>query len=103
MIINIDRKIEELRIGFVGTFAQAMADHAAEVSNISSPIVVDDINSIDDEYDLVFGAGLYEIIPDHVLHAPKYGMLFFHATPLPEGKGNAPIYWTVSNKRNNIL
>jgi methionyl-tRNA formyltransferase len=29
-------------------------------------------------------------------------MVFFHETPLPEGKGNSPIQWTVFNKRPNL-
>ncbi|BDQ36768.1 hypothetical protein SYK_11280 [Pseudodesulfovibrio nedwellii] len=102
MIVQFDRKMSDLKIGFIGSFAQELAKHSMKVSDISDPIVIESFDCVNETYDLIFGAGLYEIIPEDILNVPKFGMLFFHATPLPEGKGNAPIFWTVSNKRPNI-
>jgi methionyl-tRNA formyltransferase len=42
---------------------------------------------------LVFGWS--QLIKEHLLRIPRYGTLGFHMTKLPEGRGRAPVAWTL--------
>jgi len=56
-----------------------------------------------DEVDLFVETGVYNIIPKECLTKPKLASLGFHETPLPEGKGWAPIRWTIENNKKHLV
>jgi len=100
MVIKLDKPLQECKIGLLG-FRQDILKSVLDELNINC-VSIEDMNTIDDTYDFVFMSGVYYLIPDNVLNKPKYGIFGFHETPLPEGRGHAPINWTVENNRPNI-
>jgi methionyl-tRNA formyltransferase len=100
MIIKLEKGVEDLKIGIIGSRKELLKEILIQ-KNINY-VVVEQINGIDDTFDIVFGTGIYQLIKEPYLSLPAYGMVFFHETPLPEGKGNSPIQWTVFNKRPNL-
>ena len=53
------------------------------------------------DFDFVFISGYYKIIPQEIINRPQYGIYCFQESPLPEGRGNAPIQWAILNNRKN--
>ena len=100
MIIKLEKAMEDLKIGIIGSRKELLKEVLVQ-ENINY-VVVEQIDDIDDTFDIVFGTGIYQLIKEPYLSLPAYGMVFFHETPLPEGKGNSPIQWTVFNKRPNL-
>jgi len=100
MIIKLKKGVEDLKVGIIGSRKELLKEVLVQ-ENINY-VVVEQINDIDDTFDIVFGTGIYQLIKEPYLSLPAYGMVFFHETPLPEGKGNSPIQWTVFNKRPNL-
>ena len=100
MLIKLEKGVEDLKIGIIGSRKELLKEVLIQ-KNINY-VVVEQINGIDDTFDIVFGTGIYQLIKEPYLSLPAYGIVFFHETPLPEGKGNSPIQWTVFNKRPNL-
>jgi methionyl-tRNA formyltransferase len=100
MIIKIKKGVENLKIGIVGSRKELLKKVLLQ-KNINY-FEIEQISDIDNTFDIVFGTGIYQLIKEPYLSLPAYGMIFFHETPLPEGKGNSPIQWTVFNKRPNL-
>lgn len=50
--------------------------------------------------DLIFAVGLSQLIPDEILAVPRLGVIGFHPTALPKGRGRAPIAWLVLKQEN---
>ncbi|NQU31684.1 MAG: hypothetical protein HQ521_00475 [Bacteroidetes bacterium] len=100
MIIKLHKNVSSLNIGLLGT----RNGYLAEVLN-SKKIkftLINDIKEINTKLDIVFASGVYTILPKEFLKIPKYGIIGFHETPLPEGRGCAPIQWTVEANRANL-
>tara|TARA_R110002074_G_scaffold189543_2_gene355384 strand:+ start:6460 stop:7128 length:669 start_codon:yes stop_codon:yes gene_type:complete len=100
MITNINKNPKKLKIGLLGFRSNYLINplHMMGFINFKS-IEIDDI---DESYDLVVETGVYNIISNEVLNKPKYGTIGFHESPLPEGRGHAPIQWAILNKKNNF-
>ena len=100
MIVQLDKDISDLKIGILGTRSECFSDvldkHQISYCSLSS------LEGVDETYDIIFESGVYCIIPEETLTKPTYGFVGIHETPLPEGKGWAPIQWTVLNKRKNL-
>lgn len=100
MIILLEKPIEELKFGIFGSryqlFERPLQDLDLDYH------ILQDLDQLDHSFDIVFGSGFYRILPDEYLSTPKYGLIFFHETPLPEGRGNAPVQWTVKHSRPNL-
>lgn len=45
--------------------------------------------------DLIFAVGLSQLISDELLAIPRLGVIGFHPTALPKGRGRAPIAWLI--------
>jgi len=45
--------------------------------------------------DLLFAVGLSQLIPKWLLTLAPAGAVGFHPTPLPKGRGRAPVAWTI--------
>ncbi len=100
MIKILDKPFNELMIGVCG-FRQSLLipplqKFRANYKQISG---VQDITS---EFDIVFVSGMYKLIKKAQLDAVKYGIFGFHESPLPEGKGHAPLQWAVLHGRPNL-
>ncbi len=48
--------------------------------------------------DILFAVGLSQLIKKDILKIPKLGVIGFHPTDLPKGRGRAPLAWLVNNK-----
>lgn len=45
--------------------------------------------------DMIWVIGLSQLVPDNLLKIAKHGGVGFHPTMLPEGRGRAPVAWTI--------
>ncbi|NLX12926.1 MAG: methionyl-tRNA formyltransferase [Phycisphaerales bacterium] len=50
-------------------------------------------------FDWLFAIGLSQLIPEDIRAMPTAGAVGFHPTPLPEGRGRAPVAWTILLQR----
>jgi methionyl-tRNA formyltransferase len=100
MIQRIDENIKDLKIGLMG-FRKDCFIHALKNHNLTYHIIKD-LSDIDESFHFVVESGVYDIIPEEYLSKPKYGIIGIHETPIPEGKGHAPLQWAVLNGRKNI-
>ena len=101
MIIKIDKGIKELSIALLGFRHQLLVD-LLEKNNLTNYKILSTYEEIDETSDIVFLSGVHYIVPEVYLNKPKYGVYCFHESPLPEGRGSAPIHWAVSNNRPNL-
>ena len=101
MIIKIYKEAKKLKIGLLGFRSDYLKKPLIDLDFMNFYSV--GIGDIDESYDLVIETGVYDIIPNKVLNKPKYGIIGFHESPLPEGKGHAPIQWAILNKRSNFV
>ena len=99
MVVVANKSLKDMKIGITGTRAQYFASVLDE-NKIKYHVI--DISEIDETFDLVFESGLYKIITSALLKKPKFGIIGIHESPLPEGKGHAPIQWAVLNNRKNL-
>lgn len=60
-----------------------------EVDSIRDDGVIELLSSLD--LDLIVLSGWRQIIDEKILNLPKHGVVSFHPTPLPKGRGSAPI------------
>ena len=88
------------KIGLLG-FRQNLL---AEVLNVFKYeyVSLESYTDIDETFDIVLMSGVHYIIPEEFISKTKYGIFGFHESPLPEGRGSAPIYWAVKNNRPNF-
>jgi len=56
---------------------------------------------IQSKYSLVISLGYDRMIPQDYLHKTKFGIIVFHSSDLPRGRGWAPLFYTIIN--NNTL
>lgn len=45
--------------------------------------------------DLLFVVGLSQLVPEEMFSLAPGGVIGFHPTPLPQGRGRAPVAWTI--------
>jgi len=45
--------------------------------------------------DLLWVIGLSQLVPDRIIEIARHGGVGFHPTMLPEGRGRAPVAWTI--------
>ena len=45
--------------------------------------------------EIIFAVGFSQLLGKEWFSIPKYGIIGFHPTPLPQGRGRAPIAWSV--------
>ena len=60
-----------------------------EISSIRTESALDTLRSLD--LDVIFLCGWRQILSKEILGIPPYGVISFHPTPLPKGRGPAPI------------
>ena len=65
-------------------------------------VILDHYTKIRSYHDLVICFGYYHVIPPDVLKIPKLGIYVVHETDLPEGRGHAPLNWTILNKKDRL-
>ena len=58
-------------------------------------------NDIHENYDIVFILSYHQIIPQEALEKNRHNIVI-HASPLPKGKGWAPLFWQVLEGKNKI-
>jgi methionyl-tRNA formyltransferase len=101
MIIKIDKPFYDIRVGILGIRHTVVEETLLEVG-ISNYKILSDKCDITEEFDIVLLSGVHYILPEDLINKPRYGCYCFHESPLPEGRGSAPIQWAVSNKRPNL-
>lgn len=100
MIIKLQKRFEDIKIGIIGSRNYLLEEVLAKKDITFFKLT--HVKDIDDTFDIIFGTGVYQRIKEPYLDLPTYGLIFFHETPLPEGKGSAPLQWTVFKQRPNI-
>lgn len=50
------------------------------------------------EPQLIFAVGFSQLLEKRWLELPRLGCIGFHPTPLPQGRGRAPIAWTILDR-----
>lgn len=58
---------------------------------------IEDPEQLDPAADIALAAGVHYILKPRFLKIPRLGIWGFHETRLPEGRGCAPLQWTVLN------
>jgi len=100
MVIRLPKNVADLRIGILGERSAFLEEVFLDMD---VPVVrLDCANSVDDSFDIVFASGVYALLSEELISRPRFGVIMFHESPLPEGRGFAPIYWTVSNSRPHL-
>jgi len=99
MVYKIKKPISKLNFGLMG-FRSHLIEPILKNNNLKYKYI--DENSSLDSFDLILGSGIYNILPDKIINTPTYGCFFIHESPLPEGRGHAPIQWAIKNKRPNL-
>lgn len=67
-------------------------------TKINQPEIINEVRNI--QPDLIFGIGFSQIISDELLSIPRKGVIGFHPTMLPRGRGRAPIAWLIMNQED---
>ena len=75
------------------TVAKRFGFPLTHTQNINATIVEKTLAEIRPDWFLVFGWS--QLVKASLLSIPKFGTLGFHMTKLPEGRGRAPIAWTL--------
>ena len=101
MVKKIDRNIEDLKIGLLGLRSHLLTNNL-EKRGITNFISMNSETEITSDMDFIFVSGYYKIIKEKYIERAKYGIYCFHESPLPEGRGYAPIQWALSNNRKNL-
>jgi methionyl-tRNA formyltransferase len=68
--------------------------------DINDPDVVETLSEL--EPDLGVCCGWTQIIAPEVLDVPTHGFVGVHASPLPEGRGGAPVNWQLIRDRDAV-
>lgn len=71
-----------------------------ETSDIAEDRVTEALRMAD--LDLAVCCGWTQIVPERVRLAPEEGFLGVHASPLPEGRGGAPVNWQLIKGRDEV-
>jgi len=53
-------------------------------------------------FDIVFILGYHKIVPKEILNKNKLNLVI-HESPLPKGKGWAPLFWQILEEKNEIV
>ena len=64
-----------------------------EIENVNDAKVERILKEVRPDWFMVFGWS--QLVKEEILRIPRYGTLGFHMTKLPEGRGRAPVAWTV--------
>ncbi|WNK01365.1 formyltransferase family protein [Thalassospiraceae bacterium LMO-JJ14] len=64
--------------------------------------VILDHSEIREDDDLVFCLAYARLIPEEFLNRPRYGVFVTHSTDLPQGRGWAPLQWSVLKGLDHI-
>ena len=81
-----------MKINFLGFRGNLFKDFLEKLGHTVALVAEpDDIKPCD----IVLVSGYYKMIPSRVFDIPAKGFYLFHETDLPEGRGHAPISWTL--------
>lgn len=100
MILRLHAPLKDLRIGVFGSRLAVLQD-ALTAAGLEGQVIAQPGADFGD-FDIIFASGVFTLIPEKVLSLPTYGVIMFHETPLPEGRGSAPLQWTVGQGRANL-
>ena len=102
MINKLDKPFNELVFGLYGSRSNLLEDSIK--SKGLSYKLLDELNEeLLEDVDIFVETGVYSVIPANILSKPRICSLGFHETPLPEGKGWAPIRWTLENNKKHLV
>ena len=69
----------------------------ANQSSLFKPISPEDLIGKIEDLDLILTIGYGVLLPEHILHLPKYGFLNLHFSLLPAYRGAAPAQRALQN------
>jgi methionyl-tRNA formyltransferase len=61
-----------------------------------------DHHQINGKLDLVISLGYDRIISEEYINRPAFGIIVFHSSDLPKGRGWAPLFYTIINKEKYL-
>lgn len=64
-----------------------------KIDHINDPRVLEDVRALD--LDLIIVISWSQLLSTEVLSVPRYGCLGTHLSPLPKGRGRAPLNWAI--------
>lgn len=80
-------------VQIIGIRAHLFNDHVRQLVCKVEVISVPD--EISHEADICLACGVHYILKPKYLTIPRLGIWGFHESPLPKGRGSAPIHWTI--------
>lgn len=78
---------------FLGDLASQAGAAFVEFDKLTDPTVNDVLSRL--RPDWLFVIGLSQLIPESLRQYARLGSIGFHPTPLPQGRGRAPVAWTI--------
>ena len=82
-----------------GSFTDSHDIPIEYVKSVDSPEIISEIKSCEPE--LLFVIGWSELVPEELISVPSIAALGMHPSPLPRGRGRAPIAWALIKGLNN--
>lgn len=70
--------------------------------NSISPKLLSSHLELDNSFEFAILLGYDKIIPEEYLSKVKYGLILFHSSDLPKGRGWAPVFYTMNNEKKLV-
>jgi methionyl-tRNA formyltransferase len=91
-----------MKIAIITSKNQWFESYALQLSkDLKGVNIYKNHNDIQENYDIVFILSYHQIIPKEILEKNRHNIVI-HASPLPKGKGWAPLFWQVLEGKNKI-
>jgi methionyl-tRNA formyltransferase len=91
-----------MKIAIITSKNQWFETYALQLSkDLKGANIYKNHNDIESNYDVVFILSYHKIIPKEILKKNRHNIVI-HASPLPKGKGWAPLFWQVLEGKNKI-
>lgn len=91
---------EDYSVQLIGTRAHLFEDHIRKLG--CSAEIISSLSGLKPDADICLVSGFYSIIKPNYLTIPRLGLWGFHESRLPQGRGCAPIHWTIIKGENEL-
>jgi len=87
-------------VQLIGKRAHLFEDHVRQLGCLTE--IISSPDELSPESDICIASGVYFIIKPDYLSIPRLGIWGFHESPLPKGRGCAPIHWTILREEKEL-
>lgn len=94
-----------MKVGLLGKGLNSRNWLPLETMLVGNEIEYEKLSNYSDisaDHSVVFSIGLNHIIPKEFLNIPAFGVIVFHSSDLPRGRGWAPLFYTIVNKEKHL-